>query len=408
MFGSKILQFETPKSYLNRNVIYLGLSSILIFTLSAILFYAFIYKGIPSDIRGHVSFMKKLIDLGTFPVPPMYYLWVYLFKHLLSIQYLNSAIITLSVLVVLKYWVTCRLITFDIEVIKQNQPISLALSFLLLLVMPIHHQLFTSIFYGLDQAVSFNMYLGKLAPNIWHNSTTIASMPFVVVLFLQGYKYSKVDSTDYKFIAYMAITGTILILIKPSFLFAFIPAFPTFILNRYGLGKKTMMATGLSVFFLFLIIVEYYYIYIIDVYAMVGYEKTSIGIEFFTFWKIFSDNIPLDLFLSLLFPIAVIIIYRKEILNTEILKFAWILLGFAYLVSIIFIETERPAFGNFTWQCVMAQFLLYAVSINTYLQNEYAENPPKNKNRIVLGIFLMHAMTGIVYLYKILALKSYM
>lgn len=408
MSGFKIPPFGIKKLYLNRNVLYLGLSSILIFILSGILFYAFIYRGIPSDIRGHVSFMIKLIDLGTFPVPPLYYLMVYILKHLFSLQYLNSAIITLSGMVVLKFWVTRRLITFDIDVIKQNQPISLVLSFFLLLVMPIHYQLFTSFFYGLDQALSFNMYLGKLSPNVWHNSTTIASMPFVIVLFLEGYKYSKGDSTDYKCLTYMGIIGTILLLIKPSFLFAFIPAFPFFIFNRHGLGNKTILATGLSVFFLVLIIVEYYYIYIIDVYALVGYEKTSIGIDLFSFWKGFSSNIPLDILLSLLFPISVLIAYRDQIKNLEMLKFAWLILGFAYLISIIFTEVERPAFGNFTWQVIMAQYLLYTISVNVYLRNTLIKNPPIAKNRMVLAVFMIHAVTGVFYIYKILALKSYM
>lgn len=395
-------------TYFKRDSLVLLMVAGILFVFSLFLFYAFTYWGIPSDIKGHTKTMINLMSLGSFPTPPLYYLSVYLTATIFSLQFYNAAIIILATLIVLKFWITRHLITLNLPDIHINHPKITILSVMLLLVMPIHLQLFTEIGNGLNQALSSNMYLGKLAPNVWHNSTTIASMPFIILLMIQTFNYFKRDSIELRNIIFMAITGVIILLIKPSFLFAFIPALPLYLLIRHQFAKKTYVAIALSAFFFLFIIVEYYFVYIVDVYHLAGYDKTTLGIDLFSFWNFFSENIPLDALLSLVFPVSVLIAYKEQLKNDEILKFTWILLGFAYLVSILFTEIERPAFGNFSWQVIMVQYLLYAVSLRLYLSNTLTQNPQLLKNRIVLGVFSLHFITGLFYIYKLFALKSYM
>ncbi len=92
------------------------------------------------------------------------------------------------------------------------------------------------------------MYLGKTVSNVWHNSTIIFLFPFALILFWEEYKiiYKKGYCNKGK-ILLVFILVVLNALIKPSFLFVFIPASLFLILfnNDIRLLRKIKIALPL-------------------------------------------------------------------------------------------------------------------------------------------------------------------
>ena len=79
-------------------------------------------------------------------------------------------------------------------------------------------------------------------------------------------------------------------------------------------------------------------------------------------WSLFTPNHLGSLLVSFSFPVAMTLLFRKHLKNTQIIILAWILV-FIALGQFIFLAQEGPRMGagNFYWAIVPSLYILFLV-----------------------------------------------
>jgi hypothetical protein len=366
------------------------------------LFFGLVIRwGIHTDIQTHSRIVILFINQGSFPIPPLYYASIYLLSGLSTSVYTinKAAILVLSFALSMKFWATYQCAKYLDN--NQNKRLILLsfISFTLLFIAPIFYDLTTRWF-----------YLGRLGITIWHNSTTIAVMPFVVWLFYYSLKYlDDSDSTPQKYIFIILIMGIFNLLIKPSFLFAFIPIFPLMVLFREGFSTKFWISVSISIFLFSMILLQYYMIYHTQLMSVVYQnDQRGVGIALFKVWNMYSKNKVIDFLVSLLFPILCGLLFFKKSLYNVSIQYASLLFGFSLMLGILLVENgQRMAHGNFFWQIYMSNYLLFFV-FSVFLFHQIRILGFRHYKIILLSfVWFLHLLSGVLYLFNMLYKKNF-
>jgi hypothetical protein len=376
----------------------IGYFEAIVFIILVYLFYNFTFT-IQTDIQLHAQFIKDYAyGNKPFQVNFLYYFTVYILTFFSS---KSSALLVMSVYVLTaatfaKYYIVKRIFLKNIpNVTIKTATLS---SFLLLFCFSI-----PILYFFLDY-----FYLLSFPPNVWHNSTTIFVMPFVLLLFWISKKQLDSHSTNtLYFICALIILNA---LIKPSFLFVYLPIYPLLLLKTYTFFKKVFWINLIPIFIACLLILgEYYLIYL----GKNNTQENSVTIDLFYFYKNWSKgfNVVLALLIalisSLLFPI-VTILKNKQLLQSKMIQFSVLAVLLSVIISISIRETGvRENDGNFLWQTFMCTFLLFfsclfhlMVLINKS-DNNWKKHLPE------LTAFTIHVISGIVYLLNIFITNNY-
>lgn len=370
------------------------------FFIGIFVFGYIIKNNVWSDIQDHSQILADCLDKEYFPNPPLYYFLVYLFSFFQPVYFNTVAVFVLAVAVSLKALFSFKAIEDITSGINLNNRTKFLFTLLLLFVFPIIYQSF-----------DFPMYLGKISPNVWHNSTAIAVMPFVVLLFMLSLRLIKFDTLTQKDLGFAFLFGVLNILIKPSFLFAFVPAFFVLMLLR-DKSISYIVRGGIFLFALFLVILlQYWIIYIITPVnpdnQFTASESGTTIVPFFTY-NYFHTNNPLNLLSSLLFPLVCILFYYKEALRSVAFQFSVLILFFAYIFGALFVETgPRMYHANMLWQLHMSNYLLFLVSCSFLLLKMKEKGIFTVKNVVLSLLFAAHIISGFIYLYKYLILGNF-
>ena len=374
---------------------------VLIFSVLCFLYYNFTFN-IHTDIELHAQFIKDYAyGNKPFQVNFLYYLTVYFFSFFSS---KTSGLLVISVYVLtiatfLKYYITKNILLSELKIIelKEKRLISI-ISFFILFLFPIPVIYFFTNYY----------YLLSSTPTIWHNSTTIFAMPFVLLLFWNSYLQLQNHSTKRLLIIFLLIVLNAVA--KPSFLFVFFIVYPVFLLLKYKFKNKLFwfnlipIVSGAVVIFL-----EYLQIFLYSE----GSSSSSVVINFFYFFKNWSqgNNIYLLLFLSVLssflFPI-ILLLKNRGLFKNNLIIYSLSCIVVALLISITFCETGiRVNDGNFEWQVFMCSYLLFFSSILELLKLIKQNNYSLKKYFIEILFLTLHIVSGIIYLINIFITKSY-
>jgi len=380
----------------------IGLFEIIVISVLILIYYYFTFI-IDSDIVDHARFIANYAVDETTPANFLYYFTVYLFSFFSS----NSTVLCwVSVFVLafatfFKYVLVKKIISSELSASYTN-PILLSslLSFSLLFSFSLPSIL---LFKGLLSTYS-------LTHNVWHNSTAIFVMPFVILLFWTSLK--QLQEFQVKRLAYITVLMVITVLIKPSFIFVFVLAYPIFLFKKYKFSRLFWLNLIPIILAFLMILVEYYFIYV----TSKGDDKSSIGIDFFhiinTRYAHGNWIYILAVFIStivsgFLFPI--VLLYRNQTLcKEEMIQFAILCAVIGIIISSTLYETGvRSLHGNLGWQNLMCSFLLFFVCI-VQLLKLIAENPLGwRAYRIEISIFGLHFLSGILYFFKVLVTASY-
>lgn len=243
-----------------------------------------------------------------------------------------------------------------------------------------------------------NMYTGYYVPNVWHNSTILCMMPFAIACYLlsvkQFFDYS--DKRNWQ----IAILLTLSVLVKPSFFFVYVCAFPVIILSRYGLNREffrsliPLLVGGLCLAY------EY-----LTIYYNGGNDNSSVVIDIaqlFTldFWK--SHILYLSVSLSL--PILFLCLYGRSVVRDREFWFVLIMIVCGLGMMWCCKETgPRAAHGNFNWQAIAALWFVYFYILKAALTNSEEQaslNRGGYSRIIILLAFGLCVVMGFVYLGK--------
>ncbi len=377
-----------------------GYFDLIILFIIIYLFYNFAFT-IPTDIQLHAQLIVDYIDnKKPFQVNFFYYFTVYLFSFFSSNldTLLVISVYILSTAVFAKFYLVKRLFIKHINFLSVTR--ASIYSAILIFCFSIPILFFFTDFY----------YLLNFPPNVWHNSTTIFVMPFVIMLFWLSIE--QIENYNKKRLLLMSLLILINVIIKPSFLFVYVIVYPLFLLKKYKLNDPLFWINLTPIIFCFILIFLEYFL----IFKIIGNtnKNSSVVIDFFHFFKLFSNNFNvffifiISLLSSLLYPIFLIIV-KKNVLKKTHFSFSLLSMIVSIILSITLSETgDRENDGNFLWQAIICSFLLFFSSTFELLSNTTSDNKMELKKFYpVFAILFLHFISGIVYFIYIFTSNVY-
>lgn len=249
-----------------------------------------------------------------------------------------------------------------------------------------------------------NMYMGYYVPNVWHNSTILCMMPFAIACYLLSVKqFKQYTNRRNKYISLFLVLS---VLVKPSFFFVYVIAYPIIMLSQYGLSKTfsksllPLLAGGIC------LVYEYVTIY----YSGVN-DGSSVVIDIAQLFTLdFWQSHILYLVVSLSLPLLFLCLYGRTIVRDPEFWFVLIMLVCGLGIMWCCRETgPRATHGNFGWQTIAAMWFVYFYMLKTVTNSEALPLPQRGgySQRTILIIFGLHVIMGFVYLGKFLVTKNF-
>lgn len=249
-----------------------------------------------------------------------------------------------------------------------------------------------------------NMYWGYYVPNVWHNSTILCMMPFAIACYLLSVKQFK-QYTDRRN-KYISLFLVLSVLVKPSFFFVYVIAYPIIMLSQYGLSKTfsksllPLLAGGIC------LVYEYVTIY----YSGVN-DGSSVVIDIAQLFTLdFWQSHILYLVVSISLPLLFLCLYGRTIVRDPEFWFVLIMLVCGLGIMWCCRETgPRATHGNFGWQTIAAMWFVYFYMLKTIINSEASPSLQWGgySQKAILIIFGLHVIMGFVYLGKFLVTKSF-
>lgn len=249
-----------------------------------------------------------------------------------------------------------------------------------------------------------NMYMGYYVPNVWHNSTILCMMPFAIACYLLSVKqFKQYTNRRNKYISLFLVLS---VLVKPSFFFVYVIAYPIIMLSQYGLSKTfsksllPLLAGGIC------LVYEYVTIY----YSGVN-DGSSVVIDIAQLFTLdFWQSHILYLVVSLSLPLLFLCLYGRTIVRDP--EFWFVLIMLVCGLGIMWCCREmgpRATHGNFGWQTIAAMWFVYFYMLKTVTNSEALSLPQRGgySQRTILIIFGLHVIMGFVYLGKFLVTKNF-
>jgi len=367
----------------------------IVWAASLAIFGGLFLLNIHTDIQAHVEIMQ-MVSRGEVQVPAtfLYPLVVYMlaFFRTETVPLLIASAIILSLSVVSKFIISRLIFEQSAQVFEEGKfpgRIITTLSLLLLIAFSLPTK---------------TVYLGQIPPNVWHNSTTIAVMPFALALFWFSFQ-QLVEPKDKRIIT-ITILCIINILIKPSFFFVFCLIYPLMLLFHFRLNKKTWQNLVPIVTGSIVLVGLYILIYIFS-FGNVHTEKAGIAFYPLRVWSNYSSNIPLSLLASLVFPLAYLGCYFQDFVKNSLLRYATMFYIGAVGIFALLAETGPREFdGNFFWQCVICSYILFLVLLICFAEKIQRFGILNWRNILVAIAFSSHVIAGIVYLEGVFLRKA--
>jgi len=242
-------------------------------------------------------------------------------------------------------------------------------------------------------------YLGQIPANVWHNSTTMLLMPFAIGMFWTSYEYLRGGSRRMLW-ATLALAA-LNVAAKPSFVFCFLVVFPVAVRlarhDRREIRAGWLVTAGAAA----ILAVQYFYIFVAQLGGAAAEppdQKDGIAIDPFRVWSAFSDNIPVSLLVSYVFPIAALALGGAWVRRALAVRYACGLAAAGLLIFVVLKESgPRELHGNFLWQAVVTNYLLFLSLIGAVVpwlrQTRFGW-----RQALVTAAFLLHVVCGLLYL----------
>ncbi len=373
----------------------------LLFILAFLILEGIIQLDISTDIQAHIEFVKNIQNGTNLPPNFLFYCSVLLcsfFSSSTSVL-LQTAVVILSFSIFFKFY-------FSLKFIGHSN----ASSSKTLLEQDYIPALFIAMLcfsFAIPNPFSISFYLGQTPPNIWHNSTIIFLMPFAILLFWKSAQH--IENPTKKSLIGIFILVFLNAIIKPSFLFVFIPAFAiiSFVKNKIS---KILFFNLIPVFFAgILILLQFLLIFVMDdnsIYERA--EKSSVFISPFEIWSYFSKNIPVSILISISFPIAISVAYFKKLKNKLEFQYSWLCYFIAITIFALVVESgPRKYHLNFSWQNIVCSYLLFLVTGKLWINQLIKRKKLLKVDLFILGLFFLHFLSGMAYIIRLFLRNTY-
>lgn len=386
------LDIESPKKrlvILRHMISYIALLAFCVIVFTPLISMLSVEGG---DYKLHLKWASEIESSHEINLPhPLYHLLVILAKKILSINYAQSSTVVVVLFIFFLATLNYRILSKHTTTLTAN-----LLSICLLIITPIQ------LFFLADH----HLYLGYIGISIYHSPTMLLLKPLSLLVFCYALKAANRGSKN------ALSTGIALALSlffcgisKPNFLIIVLPAFLAFLLITNKL--KTMLSRAYIYAWFILPIFTVLGLQFFQTFVMQDISKTTndaenhIAVMPFETLTHYSDFLLPKLFLSVAFPLTVLLLYPKQLIKDEGAIFAWCCLIMGAIFMYLFAENgSRIYHGNFWWSGQIGLYLACLFSVVFLLRNRNALMTMKHgamKYATCFAIFLLHTAFGLFF-----------
>ncbi|ROM79305.1 hypothetical protein BK654_08025 [Pseudomonas brassicacearum] len=346
------------------------------------------------DYKLHLKWASDMESSHTLNLPhPLYHILVIIAKKLLTIDYTQSSTV---VTVIFIYF----LAILNLKILASHTSLAIAifLSTCLLIVTPIQ------LFYFIDH----HLYFGYIGISIYHSPTMLLLKPLSLLVFCCALK-SVNSQTNKAWPGGVALALSLFFcgISKPNFLIVVLPAFVAFLLITNRL-KNMLSHTYIYVWFflpiLTLLSLQFLQTFILqDISKVTNDSENHITIMPFETLAHYSEFLLAKLFLSIAFPLTILLLYPKQFIKDDSIILSSCCLFVGALFMYFFAESgSRIYHGNFWWSGQIGLYLVFLFSVAFLLRNKKDLKETKQgkiKYSLCFAMFFLHAAFG-VFFYK--------
>ena len=127
-------------------------------------------------------------------------------------------------------------------------------------------------------------------------------------------------------------------------------------------------------------------------------EYAGMGIGIGSVWKLYTDNIPLAIFLALGFPLLVLLFHLKEVKNNTLYRFSWAQLIVSIMeLFLLYEDGRRFSDANFSWGYMHGIFFVFVTSLILLMQDTVKKQGKWYLTGMQWLLYGMHLACGIGY-----------
>jgi len=219
-----------------------------------------------------------------------------------------------------------------------------------------------------------HMYFGYIASNVFHNPSILILKPIALAHFVLLSMYL-IDSEKYPptigRVATLVFLTVLSIAAKPNYIIVLLPALFLLICFRFVYSREgflddlRMTVTGVFLPAVIFLLWQFNYFYIDG-------NKNEIRLGIFEVFEYLSDLWTLlpKLVLSILFPISVALVLKRDLLRRTDFQLAALMFFFSLIYSYFLVDTvagQGAGSGNFWWSAQISSFILFFVCIRSYI-----------------------------------------
>lgn len=337
--------------------------------------------GPSTDLAEHIAFANAFYA-GHYPAsyPGLYILW-FVVSRALMITTAHAALIVDALLAV----AIAVIIKKVLERSHCSEAEQLIYTAVLMVVTPVYVPFF-----------SRTLYLGQISPNIYHNPTILAVKPFAYLSVLLYVTWYRANGSSNRLFALVALAILLSLAMKPNFLLAIAPAIVVYLLLKrpgFGVWWKTavlFLLAGVA------LIIQY-----AITYNQPGDTSQIQLTKPFLVWRMLSPNPVISIFISLLFPLCILVFRWREVTRNDFLVLSWLGLCVGIAEFTVLGESGiRIGHGNLGWGMQAMIPLVFLFSIVEWVRWLRAESSRRVRWRVMLtGVLLsLHVVSGVLYI----------
>lgn len=395
---------RTPFNYLAlAGAAMVGLLSFLVF------YQLLIVQQMETDIQIHVRVTRDILT-GDMEIQPnfVFYLFTMILggfsKNYDTLLYAGMACLALAKGAT--YFVSARIMhSFILRHIPDVSPTRLAIFTLL--------SCFALAFaFSIPLEPVAHYYLGRLPPNVWHNSTTILLTPFALGLFWRSYRHVAGESTRLWPLFLLIFLN---VYIKPTFFIALAPVYCVFLLSRLYKSPRQLIwqATPLVAGF-FMIVAIYLSVYYFQL-GTIQDEASRMRTGFLRGWSHYGvpyEKMPEALLASIAFGAAAgpALMYQYASTRKMLFYATCVFWAAMFIFLYLYEDGARRGHGNMSWQAIVANHVSFfacavALGVSCFSVRRTSGYVFSSVLLLLLGI---HFIAGLGYLIKLFVSHSYL
>jgi len=349
------------------------------------------------DYPDHISFIKIMEETHYIQLPHfLFHLFTLGIKVVTGISLKYASLISIMMSYFLLGTILYYFFYSSLSVVFRAQPIliettTIGVSISLMLMAPV----------ALLAFIDNHLYFGYIPGGVYHNPTIVFVKPLVLLLFLYAILPIFEDSSPNDFLKIITASGLVVLstLAKPSYIICLLPALTLWAVKKhdtsefidwdllvYGILLPSIVVLGMQYLFTF------------------G-ETNNNKIVFapFDVMSHFSSWLLPKFILSILFPLAVTLLYFQDAKKDEVLKLAWLIFLVGAFYTYFLAESGGQKYaGNFAWSGQITLFILFVISTRFFISRivEMGQSIEINCRIVFISIaYFLHVLFGFIWLF---------